>query len=944
MRYSELLVTAKHSGASMAGLISQLGNSVAGFGRWLAGDERAIAASGKSNVPSLEPNAARGADKFALPHVLTFQALVNRSQYVYWKGRHDEALRHDREFGQAMRRDTVIDTLLNERYRAVSGRKWRIEVDSERDPQQKLVKDHMTKVIKSCFRFQELRFNLLEATWHGRQGEQLLYEWRNIDGRRSLVVKDHEPVNGDKIGYTLDHTPTIQVYTTTKEEIPGTEMVWSGDANTGGYSLLLKGTWRQRFIIHTYQRRDGGFSDYERADAIHGVGVRDVVYWSEWMKKDYLAGISDWTQRAGVGGIRLWYYPAGNDAAREEVMRAAKAQKDKVNIAVPVNAEMGNVPATEFQDVGTNGPNLLKEMVHYIDQATERYIVGQHMSGGQSGDGAGGGGDGGLGGTGRANFARDTKADISRHDAASLDETITNDLLIPSTYYTFPELPLMPIRFVTALDDDDPSKVIESATKLISVGVPFITRELRALTGLSDPQEGDETVGGQQPGMGPDGQPLPGMEGMEGGGGMLDDVMAGLHEGMGGKSPEEEGEPEPEPEPQAYTRDELQAIADEALGLVQYGTFEPDRGDQKNAGHFAKKGQGVHSSKPAAGASGKPAAASTGAGQAKGQESGAKPKTTAGKAIGHMLGGLLHGIMGAVLGKGKPKAEEVAKPAEKPKANWVQHAQTPAQETVAKALDAQGLHPADLLGPENKPKLIAFHAGILSGGSYVPLAAVPDALKNLASTSAGQLPQQSTVEKGTLGALATRPFRTSFGNKPNAMLGAGSRPQLERQEQEACQIYTDGVAYSPLNAALRSNGQPPEQYKQLHEQLQRAFAKAKTLDKPVQVQRGMDMDSAQAARFMSQLKAAQDGGKAIVLPGYTSTTTRREGIGDLEGCNVSMTIEAVHGLDLLPYAHDTEQQEFLINHGSKFTVHSVAQDDQGKWQIRLKQLPPQGGK
>lgn len=194
-------------------------------------------------------------------------------------------------------------------------------------------------------------------------------------------------------------------------------------------------------------------------------------------------------------------------------------------------------------------------------------------------------------------------------------------------------------------------------------------------------------------------------------------------------------------------------------------------------------------------------------------------------------------------------------------------------------------------------------------------------------------------------------------NKPNAGLPDATRPDLSDLESGALQKYSfknDG----PLNAWLRTGtlpeGTPYNQvfFDEMHAALKSAFDKAPVLDKPVKVVRGMQLEPEALEKFIGQIKGAGEAGEPVTLKGYTSTAKPggllykmglSSGIpGPFRG-NVSLTINAVHGLDVKPYSQLTGEGEMLLPHGAQFRVRSMTKKKDG-WHIELDQIAPSGKK
>lgn len=444
----------------------------------------------------------------AIPHVATFASILGQGWRAYQQSRYDEALRAGREEALSMRRDAFLMGIFNERKYGTVSLKWHIDVDNERDPEQKAVKDGLTQIVRRIPRFQSLLWYLLEAVWYGRYGSQLVWHWKEMSlpapaaptmgipgmdpggtsnsksKRRAMTVQLHQPVNGDKIGHLYDGTPTILVHSTEADKLPDSDTVWTDM----GHALALRGTWRSRFIIHRHEAVDADFFDVDAAEAIHGLGVRSILYWVNYMRQEWLANVADWCQRTGLG-VRLWYYQGGNKKSKEEVSQAASAQSDKVNILIP---RFGDRPqeGVEYVDTASTGAELLLRLQEHLEKQLERYIIGQSLS--SSADG------GGLGGTGVADFQASTKAKIIAFDARNLEDTLTEDLLEKIKYWTYPEHRDMPVRFVFEVDQPNPTEMMGAVSTYIGLGGEVRDDDVRSIIGLAAPEDGDKILKRQE--------------------------------------------------------------------------------------------------------------------------------------------------------------------------------------------------------------------------------------------------------------------------------------------------------------------------------------------------------------------------------------------------------------------------------------------------------------
>lgn len=455
----------------------------------------------------------------AIPHVMTYAGIIGTAYRTYIQDRWDEAIKHDREDALVMRRDAWLMALLRERQDEVLRRKWHLEVEDDRDPIQGQVRDLLTKAIERTPFFRKYLRSLLNCIWYGRYANQNVYQFDNIDGEQLCVVKSWFPVNGDKLAFQFDGTPAVMVYGGIADGTYGDEAEFI--ITTIGRALLLKGTWRHRFVIAKHEIDDGDFFDIESAPVVHGVGIRHRIFWLDWLRREFLGWIVNYMERVGQG-LTIWFYDDSNPAAKDEAQAAAKLQSNRMNVIWPRGRMSNSGSGVERIEVPVTGSQFLLLLQANIEEKIERYIIGQKMSASHTGSG-------GLGGRGAAEFQMDTKKAIGDDDAANLGEALTGTKDNPSLVWilkqaSFPWVDF-PIRFVFEEDPVDPESQMAAVTAAYAMGVDFIKDEVRALTGLSKPAQDDDVVSQVQAnqemaemGMGPDGQPVgqPGKEGATG--------------------------------------------------------------------------------------------------------------------------------------------------------------------------------------------------------------------------------------------------------------------------------------------------------------------------------------------------------------------------------------------------------------------------------------------
>lgn len=182
-----------------------------------------------------------------------------------------------------------------------------------------------------------------------------------------------------------------------------------------------------------------------------------------------------------------------------------------------------------------------------------------------------------------------------------------------------------------------------------------------------------------------------------------------------------------------------------------------------------------------------------------------------------------------------------------------------------------------------------------------------------------------------------KPLFKNFGgsNGPSYNVPNEARPSLSPAEKVAAQKYTC-TSYKYLNDSLRTDGNPPPQFTDLHHHLQQALAKCQEFPAPVDVTRGVTLDGAALSSFLAEMNDAKDTGRTTVQKGYISSTVGTKTDPNFHG-NVILRIKATQGLDMKPYTNYPHVSELLLNHNSEFKVTDVKQVN-GTWEVSMEQV------
>ncbi len=440
--------------------------------------------------------------RWTTPSFLSFSTLVRSAAKAFLYSS-DEALRDSPSNARAMRRDPVLMGALRGIQYPVAMLSWHITPDDDTNPAEAEAAKVVTYIVERIPRFQTMKMQLLEAIWFGKYAVEVLYEWREYRGEQKLFVRNHHPLNGDKIRYKWDGTPGFLVY----PGYPGTR-----ESTDSGLCHFLTPDERLGYLIHEFEPDDADWTEPELAGSIHGVGVRGRLYWFWWLKQQVFAQLMNYLHRF-ANGLTVFYYQAGNPEAKREAETAAKQQFSNTALLYPRwNSENPDVNSVQRLEVGTASPQLLWNLVsEYFDRIMTRYIQGQDLSSQTDATGLG---------SGVADLHADTLDTRVKYLAIGLQETIQTDLI--DVLYAYNSQGVRPGRFEFEVDSPDSEKIMAYAGQLYEWGVPLDEDQLYKVSQLEKPKPGGgivTNVGAMQPsavGGVPQGVPVAGAAGPQG--------------------------------------------------------------------------------------------------------------------------------------------------------------------------------------------------------------------------------------------------------------------------------------------------------------------------------------------------------------------------------------------------------------------------------------------
>ena len=316
--------------------------------------------------------------------------------------------------------------------RSVALLDWHVEPDDPTDPMQVALAEEMTKILQATPNFMQYRESLLWALWYGRAAVQQRLRWKRLKKGEPLrvVVNKWKPINGDKLAFRYDESTGEYDKDSVGVRIGAglsmnTIMAWSNESRERvlptdwGMAYFVPKWQRKNIVIHKHMVIDGEWDDPYTAGRIHGVGIRSRIYWNWYQMTEILAWMLEYLERSAFG-TEIWYYPYGNDEAKQKTMQAAQERigggRNIILVPRPVDETGSMSYGVERIENGMAGVDQLKSiLIDFFSHSIKHYILGQTLT--SEADSSGSGND-------LAAIHLNTFMQIVRYDCTNLQETV----------------------------------------------------------------------------------------------------------------------------------------------------------------------------------------------------------------------------------------------------------------------------------------------------------------------------------------------------------------------------------------------------------------------------------------------------------------------------------------------------------------------------------------
>lgn len=226
------------------------------------------------------------------------------------------------------------------------------------------------------------------------------------------------------------------------------------------------------FVVHEAKLKSGL--------AFRGGLARLVAF--SWMCKAY--ALKDWVAFIETYGLPLRLGRYGPEATQEDVQKLFMAV---ANIGTDAAAVLPRSMEIEFQQASAAAgaaSHIFENLARWVDEQVSKAVLGQTMTADSGGSLA------------QAKVHDGVRHDIARSDARSLSVAVNRDLIRPFVDVNWGVQKTYPRLLIEISEPEDVEAVMTHVPALAAAGVRFRASEVRGRLGFSDPEDGDEVIGG----------------------------------------------------------------------------------------------------------------------------------------------------------------------------------------------------------------------------------------------------------------------------------------------------------------------------------------------------------------------------------------------------------------------------------------------------------------
>ena len=400
------------------------------------------------------------------------------------------AYRLDPNYSAMMRADADIEGVLRSLLVTLAGLEWAVVPTDDENPRLVKLAQRVSAIIDVIPRRSDLFRALHEAVWYGCSAANLVYDRDPILGVR---IKEWFPFASDSLAFDQYGNLAMRVGSAYINEPSVTDLGFDSLVH------LFDENERRAIVLHRVFTTAPSFIDPNTSEAVYrGVGARDVCWYIWLLKQEVLQNAAAYIERYALG-IRVGYYPAGNDAAKSEMLTILQNLVNDNSVVLPRIGPNESMYDIDIKDANAGRAQIFMELVNWLSSKLKEAILGQSLSSEAGGTGMG---------SGVADLHADTLSRVIRYHADALAESVNSDLVrVIATMLGASEEEARGIRFEFAPERPNAKERMEAIQAFVQLGGRVSEREVRDLLGLSEPEDGEAILGGGQ-GAGASDNPL----------------------------------------------------------------------------------------------------------------------------------------------------------------------------------------------------------------------------------------------------------------------------------------------------------------------------------------------------------------------------------------------------------------------------------------------------
>ena len=391
------------------------------------------------------------------------------------------AYRLDPNYSAMMRADADIEGVLRSLLVTLAGLEWAVVPTDDENPRLVKLAQRVSAIIDAIPRRSDLFRALHEAVWYGCSAANLVYDRDPILGVR---IKEWFPFASDSLAFDQYGNLAMRVGSAYINEPSVTDLGFDSLVH------LFDENERRAIVLHRVFTTAPSFIDPNTSEAVYrGVGARDVCWYIWLLKQEVLQNAAAYIERYALG-IRVGYYPAGNDAAKSEMLTILQNLVNDNSVVLPRIGPNESMYDIDIKDANAGRAQIFMDLVNWLSSKLKEAILGQSLSSEAGGTGMG---------SGVADLHADTLSRVIRYHADALAESVNSDLVrVIATMLGATEEEARGIRFEFAPERPNAKERMEAIQAFVQLGGRVSEREVRDLLGLSEPEDGEAILSSGQ--------------------------------------------------------------------------------------------------------------------------------------------------------------------------------------------------------------------------------------------------------------------------------------------------------------------------------------------------------------------------------------------------------------------------------------------------------------